>query len=265
MGTPMKLPSIFMGLSVLISLGVVAWMWIAWPSMDRREFGGWLWLLYSAFIAAWWLALWILSRRSIPAEAAALLGGGRGVHEVARLMGVSPSSVSRWKKSLAQRAPNALATKPGYGPSKHARSEDDSAVLALFAAVVSGWLILGLGPTFLNVTRIEVPAESGSRATTEARPRGVPVARTVHPDGSSTVTYRYSAGLKFFDDMAGAVPGLLLVLPTFISLIIAVGVPLLLLGGLPHGTPDKERARHPRCRPSESTAEPTQQPKGPTE
>src|SRR5438270_63235 len=49
-------------------------------------------------------------------RAAGLLGQGKGTNEVARLVGVSPSSVSRWKKALRRRGPDALAAKPHPGP-----------------------------------------------------------------------------------------------------------------------------------------------------
>jgi transposase len=49
-------------------------------------------------------------------RAAALLGRGKGTNEVARLVGVAPSSVSRWKKALRKRGPDGLAAKPHPGP-----------------------------------------------------------------------------------------------------------------------------------------------------
>lgn len=49
-------------------------------------------------------------------RAAELLGQGKGVNEVARLIGASPSSVSRWKKALRKRGPDGLKAKPHPGP-----------------------------------------------------------------------------------------------------------------------------------------------------
>ncbi len=49
-------------------------------------------------------------------RAADLLGQGKGTNEVARLVGASPSSVSRWKKAMRRRGPDALAAKPHPGP-----------------------------------------------------------------------------------------------------------------------------------------------------
>jgi len=48
-------------------------------------------------------------------RAAALLGRGKGVNEVARLVGASSSSVSRWKTALRRRGPDGLKAKPHPG------------------------------------------------------------------------------------------------------------------------------------------------------
>jgi transposase len=45
-----------------------------------------------------------------------LLAQGKGVHEIARLLEVAPSSVSRWKQALEQGGPQALRAKPHPGP-----------------------------------------------------------------------------------------------------------------------------------------------------
>lgn len=45
-----------------------------------------------------------------------LLAQGKGVHEVARLLEVAPSSVSRWKQALQQGGPQALRAQPHPGP-----------------------------------------------------------------------------------------------------------------------------------------------------
>jgi transposase len=49
-------------------------------------------------------------------RAAALLDRGKGVSEVARLIGCSTGSVDRWKKALKKRGPDGLAAKPHPGP-----------------------------------------------------------------------------------------------------------------------------------------------------
>ena len=49
-------------------------------------------------------------------SAAALLRQGKGVNEVTRLVGASPSSVSRWKKASRRRGLDGLKAKPHPGP-----------------------------------------------------------------------------------------------------------------------------------------------------
>jgi len=49
-------------------------------------------------------------------RAAALLKQGMGVNAVARLVGASSSSVSRWKTALRQRGPDGLNARPHPGP-----------------------------------------------------------------------------------------------------------------------------------------------------
>jgi len=48
-------------------------------------------------------------------RAAELLGRGKGVNEVARLVGASSSSVSGWKAALARHGPDGLKAKPHAG------------------------------------------------------------------------------------------------------------------------------------------------------
>ncbi|MFN7022660.1 MAG: IS630 family transposase [Phycisphaerales bacterium] len=48
-------------------------------------------------------------------RAAELLGQGKGTNEVARLVGVGPSAVSKWKKVLRKRGPEGLRAKPHPG------------------------------------------------------------------------------------------------------------------------------------------------------
>ncbi len=45
-------------------------------------------------------------------RAAELLGRGKGTSEVARLVGVTSSCVSKWKKTLRKRGPDGLRAKP---------------------------------------------------------------------------------------------------------------------------------------------------------
>lgn len=45
-------------------------------------------------------------------RAAELLGQGKGTNEVARLVGVTASCVSKWKKALRKRGPEGLRAKP---------------------------------------------------------------------------------------------------------------------------------------------------------
>ena len=45
-------------------------------------------------------------------RAAELLGQGKGTNEVARLVGVTSSCVSKWKKTLRKRGPTGLKAKP---------------------------------------------------------------------------------------------------------------------------------------------------------
>lgn len=49
-------------------------------------------------------------------RAAALLGQGLGSSEVARRVGVTASCVSKWKKAMRRRGPDALRARPHPGP-----------------------------------------------------------------------------------------------------------------------------------------------------
>jgi transposase len=48
-------------------------------------------------------------------RAAELLGQGKGTNEVARLVGVTPSCVSKWKQALRKRGPEGLRARPHPG------------------------------------------------------------------------------------------------------------------------------------------------------
>ncbi|GIK16328.1 MAG: hypothetical protein BroJett003_12920 [Planctomycetota bacterium] len=63
-------------------------------------------------------------------RAGALLGQGKGVNEVARLVGASPSSVSRWKKAL-RRGPAGLAAKPHPEPKPRLNKAQKRSLVAL--------------------------------------------------------------------------------------------------------------------------------------
>jgi transposase len=49
-------------------------------------------------------------------RAAELLSRGKGVNEVARIIGCSTGSVDRWKKAVKRRGPDGLKAKPHPGP-----------------------------------------------------------------------------------------------------------------------------------------------------
>jgi len=49
-------------------------------------------------------------------RAAKLLGQGKGINEVARIIGCSTGSVDRWKKALKKRGADGLKAKPHAGP-----------------------------------------------------------------------------------------------------------------------------------------------------
>ncbi|MFN3471704.1 MAG: IS630 family transposase [Aquificaceae bacterium] len=64
--------------------------------------------------------------------AARLLQQGKGVREMARLLGVSPSSVSRWKAALEQGGTQALRAKPHPGrPPRLTKSQRERLVQIL--------------------------------------------------------------------------------------------------------------------------------------
>lgn len=74
-------------------------------------------------------------------RAAELLGQGKGTNEVARRVGVSPSSVSRWKKALHKRGPDGLRAKPHPGPTPRLGKAQKRRLLALLkkGAVAAGY------------------------------------------------------------------------------------------------------------------------------
>jgi transposase len=59
-----------------------------------------------------------------------LLAQGKGVHEVARLLGVAPSSVSRWKQAVAHGGEPALRAKPHPGPKPRLSRRQKARLLA---------------------------------------------------------------------------------------------------------------------------------------
>lgn len=74
-------------------------------------------------------------------RAAELLGRGKGVNETARLVGASPSSVSRWKKALRRRGPDGLAAKPHPGPKPRLNGTQKRSLVARLkkGAVAAGY------------------------------------------------------------------------------------------------------------------------------
>lgn len=55
--------------------------------------------------------------------AAKLLQEGKGIREVARLVGASPSAVHGWKQALAEGGPEALKAKPQRGRPAELKAE----------------------------------------------------------------------------------------------------------------------------------------------
>ena len=74
-------------------------------------------------------------------RAAELLGRGKGVNEVARLVGASSSSVSRWKTVLRRRGPDGLAAKPHPGRKPGLSKRDKRRLVSLLkkGAVAAGY------------------------------------------------------------------------------------------------------------------------------
>jgi len=74
-------------------------------------------------------------------RAAELLGQGKGVNQVARLVGASPSSVSRWNKALERRGPDGLRAKPHPGPMPRLSKTQKRSLVALLkkGAVSAGY------------------------------------------------------------------------------------------------------------------------------
>ena len=74
-------------------------------------------------------------------RAAELLGRGKGVNEVARLVGASSSSVSGWKRTLARRGPDGLAAKPHPGRKPGLSTRDKRRLVSLLkkGAVAAGY------------------------------------------------------------------------------------------------------------------------------
>lgn len=74
-------------------------------------------------------------------RAAILLGRGKGVNEVARIVGASSSSVSRWKTRLRRRGPDGLKAKPHPGREPGLSRADKRRLVALLTkgAVAAGY------------------------------------------------------------------------------------------------------------------------------
>jgi len=73
--------------------------------------------------------------------AARMLLAGKGVREVARLVGVSPGSVSRWKKALEQGGMEALKAKPhpGRPPKLSEQQKQDLAAILRKGPMAAGF------------------------------------------------------------------------------------------------------------------------------
>lgn len=73
-------------------------------------------------------------------RAAALLGRGKGTNEVARLVGVTSSCVSKWKRTLARRGAEGLRAKPHPGRAARLGAPQKRRLLALLkkGAVAAG-------------------------------------------------------------------------------------------------------------------------------
>lgn len=74
-------------------------------------------------------------------RAAVLLGQGKGVNEVARLVGASSSSVSRWKATLRRRGPDGLTSRPHPGRRPRLSTDDKRRLVALLkrGALAAGY------------------------------------------------------------------------------------------------------------------------------
>jgi transposase len=74
-------------------------------------------------------------------RAAELLGRGRGTNEVARLVGVTPSAVSKWRKRLRRHGPDGLKAKPHPGPRPRLDKSQKRSLVALLkrGAVAAGY------------------------------------------------------------------------------------------------------------------------------
>lgn len=74
-------------------------------------------------------------------RAAALLGQGKGTNEVARLVGVTPSCVSKWKRMLRRRGPDGLKARPHPGPRPRLKGSQKRSLVALLkkGAVAAGY------------------------------------------------------------------------------------------------------------------------------
>lgn len=74
-------------------------------------------------------------------RAAALLSQGKGVNEVARIIGCSTGSVDRWKKALKKRGDQGLKAKPHPGPKARLTATQKRRLVSLLkkGAVAAGY------------------------------------------------------------------------------------------------------------------------------
>lgn len=74
-------------------------------------------------------------------RAATLLGQGKSPSEVARLVGVTPSCVSKWKKALRKRGIKGLKAKPHPGPAPRLNAVHQRRLVAMLrkGALAAGY------------------------------------------------------------------------------------------------------------------------------
>lgn len=74
-------------------------------------------------------------------RAAGLLGRGKGTNEVARLVGVTPSCVSKWKKAIKRHGSDGLKARPHPGPKPRLNGTQKRSLVALLkkGAVAAGY------------------------------------------------------------------------------------------------------------------------------
>lgn len=74
-------------------------------------------------------------------RAAVLLGQGKGTNQVARLVGIAPSTVSKWKKRLRRGGAKGLKAKPHPGPRPRLNKSQKRSLVSLLTkgALAAGY------------------------------------------------------------------------------------------------------------------------------